>query len=163
MKAPLAKLFLELQEQVQTSVPEIVYIEQDLGQLGEDEPRKMLAFPAVLIDFQNTTFENLQGNSQMALPTIAITLVFDNYSQTNNLAPINVRETGLTYLEVEQKLFMALQGFQTDYCQPLSRTNAKSHNRNELGLRVRELTFTTEFEDYSADDGGVVTPIGVAT
>ena len=160
MNSPFANLFLDIQEQIQT-VTEITYIEQDLGQLGSEEPRKALSFPAVLIDFPNTPFDNLQGNNQLAIPTISITLVFDNYSQTNNLAPLEIRQAGMTYLEIEQKVHMALQGWQTDYCQPLSRTNVKSQNRNDLGLRVRELTYTTEFEDRSCDDSSQPVAIGL--
>jgi len=152
MNSPFANLFLDLQEQIQTNIPEIAYIEQDLGQLGSEEPRKGLQFPAVLIDFPNTPFDNLQGNNQLAIPVIAITLIFDVYNATNSLAPIEIRQDGLIYLEIEQKVYQALQGWQTDYCQPLSRTNAKSQNRNDLGLRVRELTYTTEFEDRSCDE-----------
>jgi hypothetical protein len=152
MESPFARLFLELQDHIKTKVQEIPYIEQDLGQLGTDDPRKYLMFPAVLIDFPNTPFSNLQGKNQLGNPVVSITLVFDNYSQTNSLAPLDVRETGLNYLEVEQKLFMAVQSWESDFCEALNRTAATGHNRNDVGLRVRELTFTTAFEDYSCDD-----------
>ena len=151
MNSPFANLFLYLQEQIKNNVSEIVFIEQNLGQLGSEEPRKMLAFPAVLIDFSQTSYDALSGNNQLAMPTISVILVFDNYSQTNSLAPSDVRQTGLNYLEIEQKIVMALHGWQTDYCTPLTRTMAKSFNQNEIGLRVRELTFTSEFEDMSFD------------
>jgi hypothetical protein len=152
MESPFARLFLDLQERIKIKVPEVLYVEQDLGQLGTDDPRKYLMFPAVLIDFPSTPFTNLQGDNQLAVPVISVTLVFDNYSQTNQLAPLEVRETGLKYLEVEQKLYMAIQGWNTDYCEKLNRTNTNGHNRNDVGLRVRELTFITSFEDYSCDD-----------
>lgn len=152
MKSPFAKLFLDLQERIKTEVPAIAYIEQDLGQLGTDDPRKTMMFPSVLIDFPDTPFSNLQGNNQLAIPFISVTLVFDNYNNTNNLAPLAVREAGLSYLETEQDVFMAIQSWESNYCEKLNRTNAKGHNRNDVGLRVRELTFTTTFEDYSCDD-----------
>ena len=152
MESPFARLFLDLQEQIKNEVPEITYIEQDLGQLGSDDPRKMMSFPGVLIDFPATGFSNLQGLNQLAAPTISITLVMDTYSQTYHLAPLEVRELGLNYLELEQKLFMAVQSWESDYCESLVRTNTNGHNRNDVGLRVRELTFTTQFEDMSCDD-----------
>lgn len=152
MESPFARLFLDLQELIKTEVPEIIYIEQDLGQLGSDEVRKMMMFPGVLIDFPTTPFSNLQGKNQLAAPTIAVTLVLDNYDKTHNISPLNIRLAGLKYLEIEQKLYMAVQGWESDYCESLVRTNANGHNRNDLGLRVRELTFTTQFEDMSCDD-----------
>lgn len=163
MESLFARLFIDLLKHIKTELPTIPYIEQDLGQLGSEDPRKMLMFPAVLIDFPNTPFSNLQGNNQLGQPTISVTLVFDNYSQTNNLAPDTIREAGLNYLDVEQKLYMALQGFETDYCEALSRTNASGHNRNDLGLRVRELTFTTTFEDYSRDDDSETVHLNLRT
>ncbi|MDA6072070.1 hypothetical protein NJT12_20805 [Flavobacterium sp. AC] len=152
VESPFGKLFLLLQEHIKTEVPEVMYIEQDLGQLGTDDPRNCMSFPGVLIDFPNTPFSNLQGKNQLANPVISITLVFDNYSQTWQDAPLDVRKTGLKYLEVEQKIFMAIQNLESDFCEALNRTAATGHNRNDVGLRVRELTFTSEFEDYSCDD-----------
>lgn len=163
MESPFARLFLDLQEHIQTEVADIVYIEQDLGQLGSQDPRKMMSFPGVLIDFPSTPFSNLQGKNQLALPVISMTLVLDSYSQTYNLAPLEVRELGLKYLEIEQKLFVAVQGWESDYCESLVRTSATGHNRNDVGLRVRELTFTTEFEDYSCDDETPKIQLGLRT
>jgi hypothetical protein len=152
VESPFGKLFLALQDHIKIEVPEVIYIEQDLGQLGTDDPRKYMSFPSVLIDFPNTPFSNLQGKNQLANPVISVTLVFDNYSQTWQDAPIDIRKQGLQYLEVEQKLFMAVQSWESDFCEALNRTAATGHNRNDVGLRVRELTFTTAFEDYSCDD-----------
>lgn len=163
MESPFARLFLDLQEHIQTEVPEIIYIEQDLGQLGSEDPRKMMTFPGVLIDFPATPFSNLQGKSQLALPAISITLVLDTYSQTYNLAPLEVRELGLKYLEIEQSLYMAIQGWESDYCENLVRISANGLNRNDVGLRVRELTFTTQFEDYSCDDDSQRVTLGLRT
>lgn len=161
MESPFARLFLDLQEHLKVKVPEIIYIEQDLGQLGSEDPRKMMSFPGLLIDFPETGFSNLQGKNQLALPIVSFTLVMDTYSQTYQLAPLNVRELGLKYLEIEQKLYMAVDEFESDYCESLNRTSAKGHNRNDVGLRVRELTFTTEFEDYSCDDDSQTVRLGL--
>lgn len=161
MESPFARLFLDLQEQIKTKVPEITYIEQDLGQLGSEDPRKMMSFPGVLIDFPDTGFSNLQGKNQLALPIVSIVLAMDTYSQTYHMAPIEVRELGLAYLELEQKLYMAIANWESDYCELLNRTSAKGLNRNDVGLRVRELTFTTKFEDYSCDDDSPRVQLGL--
>lgn len=152
VESPFGKIFLELQERIKTEVPEVVYIEQDLGQLGTEDPRKYMSFPGVLIDFPSTPFSNLQGKNQLGAPVISVTLVLDNYNQTWQDAPLEVRKAGLNYLEIEQRLFIAVQSWESDFCEALIRTAATGHNRNDVGLRVRELTFTSEFEDYSCDD-----------
>lgn len=161
MESPFARLFLDLQDHILAEVPAVVYIEQDLGQLGSEEPRKMMLFPGILIDFPSTPFSNLQGKNQLAIPTISVTLVFDNYNNTNSLTPLAIKEAGLNYLEIEQKVFMAVQAWESDYCESLVRTNASGLNRNDVGLRVRELTFTTQFEDYSCDDDSPTTQLGL--
>ncbi|MNF85491.1 hypothetical protein D3C85_113080 [compost metagenome] len=163
MESLFARLFLDLQEQIKTKVPDVVYIEQDLGQLGTEDPRKSLMFPAVLIDFPSTPFSNLQGDNQLGSPVISVTLVFDNWNQTYQLSPLEVRKAGLNYLEVEQKLYKTIQGWNADYCEKLNRTNANGHNRNDVGLRVRELIFTTQFEDYSCDDATPTMQLGLRT
>lgn len=152
MESPEALLFLAIQNRILAEVPEIKYIDQNLGQYMHEEFRKQILSPTVLIDFPTTDFSEMQGNNQFGAVTIVVTLFYDIWNQTNSLTPQAVKEAGLEYLEVNQKLFMALQGWNPDYCEALIRTQSKSHNANETGFRVKETTFTTTFEDYSCDD-----------
>lgn len=147
-----AKLYLEIQQKIKNEILEIRFVEQNFGQYGFDDFRAKVAFPAMLIDFANTNYSAMQGDIQLAEATINIVLLFEPFSQSYNLAPDAVKQKALEYYEIEQKVFKALQGWQTDFCTPLVRTDAKSQNRNEIGLRIRELNFTTEFEDWSLDD-----------
>lgn len=143
-------IFLDLQERIKTEVPEIRFIEQNIGQIGIEDFRKMVSFPAVIIDFSNTTFTALQGNVQLAEATITITLIFETFSQSYNLAPSSVKEKALEFLDIEQKVYQALQGWENGNCTPMVRMNATS--QNELGLRIRILNFSTSFEDWSLDN-----------
>lgn len=148
-----SQILLDLQERIETEVPEILYIDQDLGQLaqtGEDE-RPPIAYPAVLIDFPNSTFSELATGNQLGNVPISFHLIFAPYSQTWNKAPLDVRKNGLEYLDIEQKLHQALQGWSLDYFVKLSRVSVQSKNNNDIGLRVRNLTYVTEYEDYSTD------------
>lgn len=146
-------LFLALQERITAEVPEIKFIDQNIGQYGFDDFRAKVAFPAVLIDFPNTSFSALAGNIQLGLASIEISLFFDVYAQTYHFAPEETKDIGLNYFEIEQKIFKALQGFDANgLCSPLIRTDAKSQNNNEIGMRIRQLYFSTEFEDYSLED-----------
>jgi hypothetical protein len=152
MDSFFAKLFLEMQQKIKNEVPEIRFVEQNFGQYGFEDYRAMVSFPALLIDFPNTTFSALQGDIQLGLATINIVLLFEPFSQSYNLAPEVVRQKALEYYEIEHKVYKALQGWHTAFCTPLVRTDSKSQNRNEIGLRIRELNFTTEFEDWSLED-----------
>lgn len=149
-----SQILMDLQDRISTEVPEITFIDQDLGQLGQtgEHERPPLSYPACLIDFPNSDYSNLSGGAQLGAVPITFQLIFDTYSQTWHKAPKQVIMKGLEYLEVEQKLHKCLQKWHLDYFSPLIRTNVKSQNNNDIGLRVRMLTYTTEYEDYSPID-----------
>lgn len=146
-------LFLALQEHIAKEVPEIKFIDQNIGQYGFDDFRAKVAFPAILIDFPNTTFSALAGNIQLGVASVEISLFFDVYAQTYHFAPEETKEIGLNYFEIEQKVFKALQGFNANgLCTPLIRSEIRSQNNNEIGMRIRQLYFSTEYEDYTLED-----------
>ena len=146
-----SQILIDLQKRISTEVPVIQFIDQDLGQLGQVDAngRPPLAYPAVLIDFPNSDYSELGGSAQLGMVPITFQLVFDNYSATWHKAPLKDRMKGLEYLDIEQKLHNALNGWSEEYFTNLTRTNVKSQNNNDIGLRVRQLTFTTSYEDYS--------------
>ncbi|HFG0470802.1 hypothetical protein [Flavobacterium psychrophilum] len=152
MNSFFAKLFLEIQEKIKTDVPDIRFVEQNFGQYGFEDYRAMVSFPALLIDFPNTSYSALQGDIQLAAATINIVLLFEPFSQSYNIAPKAVKQKALEYYEIEHQVCKALQDWNPEFCTPLVRTDAKSQNRNEIGLRIRELNFSTEFEDWSLDN-----------
>lgn len=119
-------LFLSLQKRIIAEVPEIAFIDQNIGQYGFDDFRAKVAFPAVLIDFPNTSFSALSGDIQLGSATIEISLFFDVYAQTYHFALMTLRGR-IALLEIEQKIFKALQGWDVDgLCSPLVRTQTKS-------------------------------------
>jgi hypothetical protein len=149
-----SQIILDLQARITAKLPEINYIDQDLGQLSQVGPdeRPPIVYPAVLIDFPNSDFSNISGGAQLGAVPISFQLVFAPFSQTWQNVPDLVKKKGLEYLETEQKLHQALQNWSLDYFSPLIRMSVKSQNNNDIGLRVRQLTYTTEYEDYSVID-----------
>lgn len=149
-----AQFILDFQARIELKMPEIKYVDQDLGQLGQDgdDEKPSLAYPAILIDFPDTDFTNLSGGAQLGVVQISIQLIFAPYSQSWQKAPLSVREKALEYLVIEQKLHKSLQNWESEYFQGLVRTGIKSHNNNDIGLRVRNIIYTTQFEDYSTID-----------
>lgn len=146
-----AQLFIALQERIKTAVPEIRWIDQDLGQLEYYEQRPAVSFPCVLIDFNSTTFDQESQLVQWGNVSIELRLAFPPFSSANNVAPAATKENALKYYELEQKLFVALHGWQPDsgICQPLTRISAATEKREDP-FRVRSLMFTTAYEDDSA-------------
>ncbi len=146
-----SQILLDLQKRISKELPEIQFIDQDLGQLGQvdEDGRPPLAYPAILIDFPDTSFSELSGSAQLANAQISFQLIFDNYSSTWHKSPARVVAKGLDYLNIEQRLVNCLNGWSEDYFTPLIRTNVRSQNNNDIGLRVRMLSFSTSYEDYS--------------
>ncbi|MGV9003971.1 hypothetical protein [Flavobacterium sp.] len=145
------QFILDLQELIDNNVPEIKFVDQNLGQWGNDNFRAAISFPGILIDFPTTSYSELSGGSQLGLNDIKMTLFFDVNTQSYNKAPMNIKSKALDYFELEQKLVAVLTSWETDYFTTLTRTTAVSRNQNEIGLRIRELTFTTEHEEYLED------------
>ena len=146
-------LYVDLQKRIKAQVPDIKWIEQDFGQDVYDQWRPNVSFPAALIDFPNTDYSMESTTSQMGEVTVVIRLLFAPFSQSYDKAPITVREKALKYFGLEQQLVNALHGWmpKDKYTQPFVRTNARSNNRNDIGLRIRELTFTTLYEEDFED------------
>jgi hypothetical protein len=145
------QFILDLQELIDSKVPEFRFVDQNLGQWGNDNFRAAVSFPGILVDFPTTTYSEIASGSDLALNEIKLTLFFDVNSQSYNLAPQTVKVKALQYYELEQKLVAVLKSWQTDYFTPLVRTTAVSRNQNELGMRIRELTFLSEHEEYLED------------
>lgn len=147
-----AELLLAIQDRIQDQVPEIKYIDQNMGQYLNEEFRKSMLFPCLLVDFPTTGFSALQGNNQLGDASIVVTLFCDIWNNTSSLTPLDIKKAGLNYLAINQKVFMALHGWSPDFCTPFVRVQKKSHNDNEISLVVKETVFSSSYEDYSCDD-----------
>jgi hypothetical protein len=151
MDSFFAQVLVKLQDRIKEFVPEIRYIDQDLGQLEWYQDRPAVSFPCVLIDFNNTTYDQMQLDQQWGNASFTLRLGFPQYSSSNNLVPDTVKEKALQYYEIENRLYKAVQGYDADgLMQPCTRVNAASERREEDNFRVRVLTFTTTFQDDEA-------------
>lgn len=152
MTSLFAQLYLALQQQITANVPEIKWIDMDLGQLESYEERPAVQWPCVLIDFPAAQYSNNSDGVQWCEVNISIRLGFAPFSSTNHLTPDVSKENALQYFEIENKLYDALQGFTAGDCvQGLVRISAATERREDI-YRVRELQFTTATEDDTAQN-----------
>lgn len=143
-------MLLAIEEHIKNTVPEIVWVDQDLGQLEEDTERPMVQWPCCLIDFGNTNYDQQGKGVQMGNQTIQLRIGFNPFSSAASATPIKYRQKALDYYEIEQKVYQAFQGWTgNDLCQPLTRTNVVTEKRDD-SYRVRMMLFTTIFDDYAA-------------
>ena len=141
-------LYLDLQKRINNKVPKIQWIEQDFGQDVYKEWRPAVAFPAVLIDFPDSNFEAMSTLHQFARVTISLRLLDAPFTQSYADAPIETKKDALAFFDLEHEIVVALHGWTPGYCQPLIRERATSNNQNNIGLRIREISFTTAYEEY---------------
>ena len=145
-----AQTFLKLQSHIEKQVPEIRWIDQDLGQLETGDQRPAISFPCVLIDFTQAQYSNLSQLVQWLDFDISFRLGFAPYSSANSAAPDVSKEKALEYYDIEERLYVALAGFTAgDTIQPLVRVRAITERREDT-YRVREIIFTTAAEDETA-------------
>lgn len=144
------QMYLDLQERIKAEVTEIEWIEQDFGQEVYSKWRPNVAFPAVLIDFPDSEYDELSGANQNGVVNITLRLLVAPFEQSYEDAPIEVKQGALEFFRIEQKIVAAIHNWQPDagYCQSLMRTRIRSNNRNDIGLRIRELNFTTAYQEF---------------
>ena len=148
-----AQLLLQIEDRIADQVKDIRWIDQYHGQ-DQTDIRPALAYPAVLIDFEQTEYEGMGGFSQSAAVTLTVRLLLDNFASSAQKSPQKAKETAMRCYELEDEVVAALHGWSpdTDFCQPLVRLSDRSENRHDIGLRIRVITFTTEWECYDTDD-----------
>lgn len=98
-------------------IEEIRYIDLDAGQLQIEKPP--LSYPAVLIKLSEKPDE-FNHRHRTITGYIELTVVNKYISETHNLAPEQVRERGLKYLELNEKIDKVLQGYRDNRFEPFS-------------------------------------------
>lgn len=145
-----ALLLLKIQDRIKTEVPEIKWVDQDMGQLEVYDIRPPVQFPCLLVDFATTNYDMLHSQVQFANSTVVLRLGFNPFSSANSAAPVKYKKQALEYYELEQKVYKAFQGwFVDDLCQPWTRVSSVTEGRED-DLRIRTIQFTTTFKDHSA-------------
>ncbi|RXK57555.1 hypothetical protein ESA94_20365 [Lacibacter luteus] len=146
-----ATFFERLVAYLKEQVPELQYLNWDLGQLENYEISPPVAWPCALIDIDDTNFTDQLQLVQEANTVVMIRIGFNPFSNTSNLQPAAVRAKGNYYWELEQKVYKALQGWDADgLCSPLTRIRKVKERREEDSFRVRVLLFATRYDDDSA-------------
>lgn len=141
-----ARLLLALQPRLS---PVLRYIDLDLYQLEVYEQRPAVAFPCGLVKFTGQ-YQQHQFGSQWNNFTMQIKLGFDHFGNTSNLVPAATLKKALEYLEVEQQVYLLLQGWNANgLLQTPFRRLADADQYAEDGLRKRIVTYGGMFADDS--------------
>lgn len=135
----MKKLYLKLTELL-SEIPELKYIDLNFGQLQEEKPP--LAYPAVLINLSCQTADDAQDYFQVMQGNFEITLICKMLSESNANATIPAREKALEYLDLSEKIYRKLQGYEADGFFAFTRKNVRDQNIRK-GLKTTVMSWET--------------------
>ena len=159
LSSPFAKIMIDLQDRIAGQVKDIRMIDRYIGQ-DQTALKPALDYPAVLIDVESCEYEEAGEGTQFARATFSVHIMHANYSKCLQQSSQNVREEALKDFELEHKVVNAIHGWAPtatvdnevhQYCEPFIRTGDRSENRNDIGLRIRTILFTTAWEERMAE------------
>ncbi len=127
------------------------YHSQSVG----DAPR--LAYPAALIDIEDCQYESAGEGSQFATASVSVRVIQANYSQSSLKAPQKSKERALNVYELEALVVKTLHGWAPtlpdddgvahQIAAPFIRTQSSKEDNDTNGLRVRQVQFSTAWEE----------------
>lgn len=144
----MEEILYELILEKLSEIKEIRFIDFDLGQLSEEYPP--ISYPAVLIDIDYPTTQNISRLTQEVRAFVKLTIVTKSLSETNHLAPKTVRSKGLDFLILRQKVYTKLQGFGNEEFYPFERKSMRNAQIRQ-GLKTTVIQFETSFHDDTAN------------
>ena len=152
MQSPLSKLYLAIVAHIETNVPEIRFISQDLGQLEFYDDKPPVSYPCVLIDVGELAYENMGQNMQIATASVTLRLALASYSDVSNLPNAQVRNKALEFYDIENKLSTLLHNWQpaNEFLGAMYRTATSTEKRDD-NIRVRNIVFATSIQ-FNGDD-----------
>lgn len=135
------KLFLEIEERIKEKVPEVKYIDLNMGQF-EQGIRPGVMFPAVLIEFDDILAETNHSWRRDRVD-IKIWVVCESYAQSQQSAPLAVRQKAMEYLDVTEKVVDALHLWQSSVTNKMVYLSQRGQSIPEY--RMRQLEFQTSW------------------
>lgn len=146
MSANFKTIFNAIETAIKSDVPEIVWLDWDLGQLEETTPP--ISWPAVLIDIPETTYTNLGELQQIGQPTIQLRVVFERVDPSHFNRTV---ETAFTHFEILDKVVKSLHGLEGTTFNGMVRTTLKREIRSDHYEYVIGFTCAL-YDDYSENE-----------
>jgi len=132
-------------------VPELKEIDFEMGQLEvlEINTRPSVKFPCALVDISYSSCEDETEEIQLVNARINVRLAFECPLPTDSLATTARRTAALKLFETVDKVYAALQGYETDDFGSFSRKSQSPDNRY-AGIKIINMIFDTNFVDDTA-------------
>ncbi len=153
LQSPHARILSEVKSRLD-AMKEFRLIDEYHSQPIETVPK--LAYPAVLVDIEECTYDELGEGSQSADSEISVRIYQANYSQSSQKAPEKSKKQALSVYELEAKVVAQLHGWAPtvtidkedhQFTSPFIRMSSRKGDEDQKGLRCRELVFSTSWEE----------------
>jgi len=146
-------VYTAVMTRLQSQVPALSWIELNIGQLKTIEQGTALpiTFPCALIGIDIPECSDITDTIQDCKSVVSVTLAFDPIAigTTSSNAIETEREQALAPYNIISDVYKALQGFETDNFNALSRiSQLEMEHKN---LFVYKLDFGCDFEDITAE------------
>lgn len=143
----MKKLYLQLLE-LFSEITEIKYVDFNYGQLQDEKPA--LSYPAVLINLSSQTIDDVQDVFQILSGSMELTVIYKMAGESNRNAPKETQEFALRYLDLSEKIYKKLQGFEGNGFDTFTRKSIRDVTLRK-GLKTAVMTFETSWrEDTSS-------------
>lgn len=145
-------IYIPIKNRLKEKVP-VLYIDLEKGQLkkiGKDQ-RPDVKLPCALISITLPKCEDIEDTIQDCEATITVRLAFDpnTINRTSSEVEDSVLEQHLEPYDLIADVYSALQGFETDEFDQISRRSQGEEANDKLF--VYKQVFKTKFEDVSAE------------
>lgn len=156
-------LFIAIQEKVKLEIPDspaspgIRESNHDIGQIDIEGVRPNVSFPWLGLDFAENNYEQKQLRKQWNKFKLSCRIAFDPFSSTSSLSPVEIREKGFAYNDIEDKLYKCLQdcrfqnGDRFYLITGLRRISCVTENRKDT-LKVLRVIYEGMYEDNSLNE-----------
>lgn len=135
-------LYLKLLDLLK-EVPEIKYIDLNMGQLQEEKPP--LAYPAVLVDMSVRSTDTFHDVFQEVSADFTLTLI-TLAQETHSLHDTERLERALEYLDLSEKIQKRLQGYEDSSFTSFDRKSVSTQTTRR-GVKTTALHFSTSWKE----------------
>lgn len=119
---------------IAAEVPEIRWVDFDLGQLDQEQPP--VSWPCVLVGFDDSEFTDLSGNTQQGSWVIDLRVGFKLHERTHSHGAASYRAEALAHLDVVHKLHLAMQTASAECITDMTRTGIGKEKRADYRVYV---------------------------
>ncbi|MDN5291785.1 MAG: hypothetical protein PWQ06_2024 [Anaerophaga sp.] len=141
----MKSIYMAVAGRLKAEVPVLRWIDLDTDQLDTTE-RPPIALPAALVSVEYGSCKTITDRLQICDATVSVTLVFNNPGPTAANTPEPVSQNSLQVFDTIAQVHEALQGFESDGFEALSRVRQAKERSRHGWFRYR-LQYSTLVEE----------------